>query len=129
MPLDIDVKYLILISNSQGDVMDRKATTFRIDEIAQEGLAMLGRLSGRSANHLVNEAIKEYVAKRSLEVESELQETLSELRAYRMRDPDFESAIADIAKAEASAAHDPADGEVVKRSKPLRVRLRGLLNG
>jgi predicted DNA-binding protein len=109
--------------------MDRKATTFRIDEVAQEGLAMLSRLSGRSANQLVNEAIKAYVAKRSLEVESELQETLSELRAYRLRDPDFESAIADIAKAEASATHDPAEGEVVSKSEPLRVRLRGLLNG
>jgi predicted transcriptional regulator len=109
--------------------MTRRATTFRIDEVAQEGLALLGRLSGRSANQLVNEAIKEFVAKRSLEIENELQETLSDLRAYRKRDPGFERAIADLAEAEASAAHDPAEGEVVKKSEALRVRLHGLLDG
>jgi len=90
---------------------------------------MLGKLTGHSANQLANEAIKEYVAKRSVDVENELQDTLSRLRAYRERDPDFESAIADVAAAEASAIHDPAEGTVVKKAEPLQVRLRNLLDG
>jgi predicted transcriptional regulator len=109
--------------------MSRRATTFRIDEVAQEGLSILSKLSGRSSNQLVNEAIKEFVAKRSLEIESDLEATLAELRSYRKRDPDFEKAIADFARMETSASDDPAEGEVVVKSEPLRVRLRGLLNG
>jgi hypothetical protein len=117
------------MSHYEGDVMARQATTFRIDEVVLEGLTMLGQLSGRSANQLANEAIKEYVAKRSLDVENELQGTLSRLRAYRERDPDFENAISDFAEAEVSARHDPAQGEVVKAAEPLQARLRSLLNG
>ena len=109
--------------------MARQATTFRIDEVAMEGLAMLGKLSGKSANYLANEAIKEYVARRSVDIENELTDTLSQLKAYRERDPAFERAIADFADAEASAKDDPAEGKVVKSAEPLQVRLRSLLNG
>lgn len=109
--------------------MTRRATTFRIDEVAQEGLSMLSKLSGRSSNQLVNEAIKEFVAKRSLEIESDLQATLADLRAYRKGDPNFDAAIARTAEIETSVLDDPAEGKVVTKARPLKARLRSLLDG
>ena len=109
--------------------MTRRATTFRIDEVAREGLSLLSRLSGRSSNPLVNEAIKELVAKRGLEIESDLEATLADLRAYRQRDANFDAAITGAAETEASVMNDPAEGEVVTKTGPLQARLRGLLNG
>lgn len=109
--------------------MARQATTFRIDEIAMQGLVMLGRLSGKSANQLANEAIKEFVAKRSMEVENELTDTLSQLKAYRTRDPDFGRSIADFVETEALSIDDPVEGKAVKKAEALQVRLRSLLNG
>jgi predicted transcriptional regulator len=109
--------------------MTRRATTFRIDEVSQEGLSLLSKLSGRSSNQLVNEAIKEFVAKRSLEIEDDLKATLADLRAYRLRDPNFDAALAKAAEIEASVTDDPAEGKVVTETEPLKVRLRGLLDG
>ena len=89
----------------------------------------MSRLSGRSSNQLVNEAIKELVAKRGLEIESDLEATLADLRAYRQRDANFDAAITGAAETEASVMNDPAEGEVVTKTGPLQARLRGLLNG
>jgi hypothetical protein len=68
---------------------------------------MLSKLSGRSLNQLANEAIKEFVGRRSREIENDLEATLADLRAYRRRDPDFETAIGKVAEAEAAMTHDP----------------------
>ena len=65
-------------------------------------------------NQLVNEAVKDYVRRRSREVERNLESTLASLRAYRERDADFEQAVAAFAKAEGRyAKEDPAEGVVV----------------
>lgn len=96
-----------------GDAMERVATTFRIDPVVKARLSKLSKLMHTSLNQLANEAIKEYVAKLTLEVEDELESTLEELRAYRKSDPDFERAIAKFVEAEMTAKHDPAEGRVV----------------
>jgi predicted transcriptional regulator len=92
--------------------MSNKATTFRIEPVGMEGLTKLSAILHRSQNKLVNEAIREYVARRTLELESELEATLEDLRAYRRRDPDFEQSIARFIDAEVSAKDDPAEGSV-----------------
>lgn len=92
--------------------MSGKATTFRIDPIVEEGLAKLSAILHRPRNKLVNEAIREYVARRTLTLTSELESTLEDLRAYRERDPDFDQAIAQFADAELAARSDPAEGTV-----------------
>ena len=93
--------------------MTKVATTFRLDPVVKDGLSRLSKLQRRSLNHLANEALKEFVARRTLEVERQLEATLEDLRAYRNRDPDFDRAIAAVVDAETTVTEDPAEGRVV----------------
>ncbi len=120
--------------------MTIKASTFRIEPKVQAGLEQLSRILARPMNQLVNEAVKDFVRRRSREVEDELESTLASLRAYRQRDPDFEEAIGAFAKAEAKfAKDDPAEGKVVigklvngrlvEDAGPVQKEIDQLLNG
>jgi predicted transcriptional regulator len=109
--------------------MSRKATTYRIDPIVQAGLSTLSQILGRPLNQLVNEAVRDYVARRSREVEMDLEATLESLRAYRRSDPNFERAIADYVDAEASLTEDPAEGQRAMDIGPAQTRILELLNG
>jgi predicted transcriptional regulator len=122
--------------------MAAKASTFRIEPIVQAGLENLSRVLKRPMNQLVNEAVKDYVHRRSRDVERALESTLASLRAYRERDPHFEEAIAAFARNEARyAKEDPAEGEVVvgklvngelveeTGSGPIQTEIRQLLDG
>jgi len=110
--------------------VQKLATTFRLDAYCREGLARLSKLWHQPANKIVNEAVREYLARQTAKVENELTETLKDLRAYRKRDPDFKNAIAAFADAEVSASGDPAEGRVVKKSAgPAQAAVRGLLDG
>ncbi|MPZ46766.1 MAG: hypothetical protein GEV05_25965 [Betaproteobacteria bacterium] len=74
----------------------------------------LSRVLKRPMNQLVNEAVKDYVDRRSREVERDLEGTIAKLRAYRQRDPQFERAIKSVVDAEARMGkNDPAQGKVV----------------
>jgi hypothetical protein len=90
---------------------------------------MLSGMLDQSLNQLANEALREYVAKRTLEVEVDLEATLRELRAYRAGDPKFERAIAAFADAEAAGTHDPADRSVVTQIGATQAKVQDLLNG
>ena len=78
--------------------MASKPTTFRIDPPAQAALEHLSRVLKRPMNQLVNEAVKDYVNRRSREVERDLEGTIAKLRAYRQRDPhlDVERSVAEL---------------------------------
>lgn len=106
----------------------RKATTFRIDSTVNSGLVKLSKNLGKSLNKLVNEALAEFVVKRSLEVENDLEATLADLRAYRKSDPKFNRAITAFVEAEATGTHDPAEGHIVSRVGPTESKLRELLS-
>lgn len=94
--------------------MTRKASTFRIDPTVQAALENLSRILKRPMNQLVNEAVKDYVDQRGRKVERDLEATLASLRAYRKRDPHFQTAIAAFVDAEARfGKEDPAEGKVV----------------
>jgi len=108
--------------------MERVATTFRIDPAVKAGLTKLSKLQRQSLNQLANEAITEFVARRILEVENELQSTLKDLRAYRTSDPKFERAIAEIVEAEAAAQDDPAEGKVIGEAGRTEAVVLSLLN-
>ena len=107
--------------------MIRKATTYRIDPVVQTGLSTLSRVLGRPQNQLVNEAVRDFVARRSKEVETDLEATLEALRAYRKSDPDFDRAITDYVDAEASLKGDPAEGKRADLG-PTQRRVLELLN-
>ena len=108
--------------------MQRVATTFRIDPVVKAGLSKLSTIRGRSLNSLANEAIREFVAKRTLEAESDLEASLEDLRAYRRSDPDFEQAIAEFVEAEVTAEDDPAEGRVIEQSGPAETAVLKILN-
>jgi len=119
--------------------MTAKATTFRLDPDVKARLSMLSGLVNKSLNQLANEAIREFVARRSREVETDLEATLEDLRAYRERDPDFQHAIDDLIASEAalSPEDDPAEGQVIsetalpsdKTPGPTERKVLGLLDG
>lgn len=65
-------------------------------------------------NQLVNEALEDFVAQRSRQVEQDLEAALARLRSHRTRDPHFKEAIAAAVEAEGQhGRNDPAQGEVV----------------
>ena len=117
--------------------MTAKATTFRLDPEVKAQLTTLSGILDQSLNRLANEAIREYVARRTQDVEAELEATLEKLRAYRKADPGFRRAIEDAAAAEAvvAAADDPAEGRVaadprsasVVETGPTEAAILGLL--
>ena len=109
--------------------MPRKATTYRIDPLVQEGLSTLSQVLGRPQNQLVNEAVRDFVARRIQQVEVDLEATLESLRAYRKSDPHFDRAIADYVDAEASLNEDPAQGQGAADIGPAQARVLALLNG
>ena len=106
----------------------RKATTFRIDSIINSRLEKLSKLLGKSLNKLANEALGEYVVRRTLEVEDDLQSTLEDFRAYRKSDPNFDRAIAEFVEAEATVKHDPAEGRIDSKIGPTESVVRKLLS-
>lgn len=108
--------------------MSIKATTFRIDPVVQTGLSMLGKILDRSQNQLVNEAVRDFVARRSREIETDLEATLEALRVYRKNDPKLDRAIADYVGAEAALKEDPAEGRRVEEIGPTQKRVLELLN-
>jgi predicted DNA-binding protein len=114
--------------------MTRKASTFRIAPPVQSALETLSRVLKRPMNQLVNEALQDYLERRSLAAERDLELTLARLRAYRKRDPHFKAAIGAVVDAEASyGKEDPAEGMVVETpaiegTSPLRTEIRRILN-
>ena len=109
--------------------MPRRATTYRIDPVVQSGLSTLSKVLGRPQNQLVNEAVRDFVARRGREVEINLEATLEALRTYRKSDPNFERALADYVDAEASLKEDPAEGQRAEDIGPAQKRVLDLLNG
>lgn len=94
--------------------MPKRATTFRIDPPVLAALGNLSQVLKRPMNQLVNEAVKDYVERRSGEVEHDLEATLTRLRAYRQHDPHFKAADDAWVDAEARfGKDDPAEGKVV----------------
>lgn len=111
--------------------VQRKATTLRLEPRVQERLTVLAKHLRQPLNKLINEAVRGFIEKRSLEVEADLRESLRRLQANRSADPDFESAIAQFAEAEAALANeDPADGQTMPLAAgPAQLMVRELLGG
>ncbi len=92
--------------------MARVPFTLRIDAEERAALENLSKIEGRPVNQLLNEAIKSYLIRRGPK-ERNLEKTLARLRAYRERDPGFQSAIAAFVASEATL-DDPLDGELIE---------------
>lgn len=92
--------------------MQRKATTVRLEPAAQAKLRKLSKILHQPVNKLVNEAIRDYVVRRSKQAEDELSSMLAGLRELRKRDPNFEESIAKFIEAELTVTDDPAEGSI-----------------
>lgn len=117
-----------------------KAKTLRLAPEFEAGLVLLKGVLGVPVNKMVNEAVGEYIRKRSAEVEADLTGVLDRVKAYRRADPHFKLARSRLVEAEARGGrHDPVEGVVVdveppaakrRRSKaagPSQAMIRGLL--
>lgn len=107
----------------------KKASTFRLHEDLQAGLELISQLQHRPKNKLVNEAVAEYVTRHALQAEDQLQAVLRSLRSYQKSDPNFSSALAAFAEAEATHGNDdPMEGQPVSSVGPVTQKLRQLLH-
>ena len=110
-----------------------QVTTIRIDEAVQRGLRILEAYSGvrRPLNKWVNMALAELIERQAATVESELDQALKNIRAYRKTDPGYKRAIkAFIAAEVAHAAADPMEGSPEPLAAgPALSMVRGMLRG
>ena len=108
-----------------------KATTLRLSPALQLGLEMLQGVLRKPINKMVNEAVEGFIAKRSVEIESDLKAVLAQIKAYKRADPNFEAAIAEFVDAEARlSSADPAEGVALLGKAamgPAQTRVRELL--
>jgi predicted transcriptional regulator len=104
----------------------KQATTVRLDPAVKDRLNKLSALTDQSINDLTNEALREFIQNRSLELEKALEATLENVRAVRKSDPGFKRGIAAFAKAEAALKHDPAEGKIITESTPAQKKVRGM---
>ena len=104
--------------------MPNKATTVRLEPALQDGLETLSKVLKRPMNQLINDALRDYVNRRSYEVEQDLNKTLIALRACRRRDPGLKGAeIATVVNGEL------IDGSVADEFGPVETEFHQLLQG
>jgi len=96
-----------------------RAKTLRLTPEYEEGLALLRRTLGKPVNKMVNEAVGEYIEKRTAEIETDLTGVLEQIKAYRRADPHFAHDLDGFVKAEAArGAADPVEGVVYDVEPP-----------
>ncbi len=104
-------------------VAEVKAKTLRLAPEYEAGLALLKGVLGVPVNKMVNEAVAEYIRKRTAEVEADLTGVLDRVKAYRCADPHFKQALAKFVDAEArQGQRDPVEGVVAERAPPAALR-------
>ncbi len=109
--------------------MKSKTSTHRLETKLEAALDHLSEITRRTKNSLINEAVRNLVEKRGLELENELEQTLEKLRAYRQKDPDFEEAIDAFARAEvAGAGEDPLEGVISGPQGAVQSEIRELFH-
>lgn len=98
-----------------------RAKTLRLIPEFEVGLGILKNILRKPVNKMVNEAVGEYIEKRTAEVETDLRGVLEKLKAYKRADPKFASARAQFVEAEARyGADDPVEGVVFDVEPPQR---------
>lgn len=98
-----------------------RTKTLRLQPSYEKGLVILKRVLKMPINKMVNEAVGEYIQRRTAEVESEFTTTLEQLHAYRLADPDFVAARQAFIEGEAlHGKDDPMEGRIVRVKKPAR---------
>ncbi len=113
-----------------------KVMPIRLEPALRLGLEMLRGVLKKPMNKLMNEAVSDFIEKRTAEVETDLEAVLKQVREYRKRDPRFREAIRLTAEAEAQASKegvgDPAQGRTYliqeRKVGPAQSMVRDLLS-
>ena len=109
-----------------------KVTTVRMPRPLHDKLDLLHGILRVPVNRLINEAVVDYVERRTAEVETDMTRVLEKIREGRRADPHHVEAIAAFVAAEAGhGADDPAEGNVraIGPAGPTQSRIRSLLAG
>ena len=104
----------------------------RLDPNLLPRLRRARRVLRKSAGAIVNDAVRQYLGRRELDVEPGMQGIETRLREYRRRDPDFSDAWRQFIDAETRlGAEDPVEGRVVDSVAPgpVQAAVRKLLKG
>ena len=102
-----------------------RTKTLRLAPTFERGLVILKGVLKKPINKMVNEAVGEYIQRRTAQVETELTSTLEQLRAYRLADPEFLAARQAFIEAEALyGKDDPMEGRIVRVKAPSGVATR-----
>jgi hypothetical protein len=112
--------------------MRPQVTTVRLDADVQEGLRVLETHGDvRPLNKWVNMALADLIERRAATIESQLDQALESLRAYRKTDPGYKRALRAFIDAEvAHAAEDPMEGTAKPGSAgPAVSMVRKILRG
>ena len=103
-----------------------KPRTLRLEPTYEVGLGILKAVLHKPVNKMVNEAVAEYIQKRTAQVEAEMDSVLKQLKAYRRADPTFKQDKDAFISAEAElGASDPMEGvtyKVARRPTSPKVR-------
>ena len=110
-----------------------QVTTIRLDEVVQKGLRVLEAHSGvkRPLNKWVNIALAALIDRQAATLQSELDQALRNIKAYRKTDPGYKRAIKAFIDAEvAFAAKDPMEGSRDPQAAgPAVSMVRAMLRG
>src|SRR4029077_6583858 len=108
-------------------------TTIRLDEAVLKGLRVLEAHSGvkRPLNKWVNIALAALIDRQAATLESELDQALRNIKAFRKTDPGYKRAIKAFIDADvAFAAEDPMEGSrEAKPAAPAVSMVRKMLRG
>ena len=111
-----------------------KPITVRLAPELQRGMNILRHALKRPVNKMINEAVLGFIQKRTAEVETDLEGMLAQIKAYKRRHPNFDTAFDQWADAEARFGdEDPAEGVVVKtdaaeaKAGPTQTLVRDIL--
>lgn len=111
-----------------------KPITVRLAPDLQQGMDSLRLVLKRPVNRMIIEAVKGFIQIRTAEIGTDLAGLLSQIKAYKRRDPKFDAAFAEWASAEAKfGGQDPAEGVVEPETAdakvgPTQSLVRELLN-
>lgn len=106
---------------AMADLSASRPKTMRLEPLNEEGLALLKDALGVPMNKMVNEAVGEYVQRRTKSLEATLSGALERVKAHRRADPTFAKDLAEFVSSEAKhGAKDPLEGETYDVTPPAR---------
>jgi predicted transcriptional regulator len=104
-----------------------KATTIRLKAELITGLTLLQHILKKPMNRMINEAVRLYVERQSVQVETDLKDVLERIKAYRRSDPSYKKMWDEFVDAEARyGKDDPVEGRI-KNAGPVQARVREML--